>query len=81
MKPGQIEMLVKAGTYVIVGAGTAFTAAISQWIESGTSPGKLEWAVIIVATVVAAANALKSFVSEGYGDYKRGLNGKGGGTT
>lgn len=68
-------IIVEAICGMIGGMAAALVSGLAQWIDSGSTPGSIAWAVIIATTIGAGANNLRSFLSESWARYR--ANGRG----
>lgn len=76
MKPGTIETAVKGTATVGAAVSLQLANSLSQWAESGESPSRLMWVVIICITIAAGWNAIISFMSGSYERWKNGFKDK-----
>lgn len=69
-------MITKGGALFTVAATSALISGLSQWVNAGTTPSKIEWTMIIAGCIGAGATQLVSFLSDTFGAWRRARNGE-----
>lgn len=72
MKVDSVVLLSKAACYLIIGLCAPLGASLAQWANSGESPSRVTWVVIIGACLTGGATQMLSFFSQSYGNWKAG---------
>ena len=81
MKVPTTVVIVKCCCYMFIGGLTPLAASLAQWANSGESPPKIVWVVIMAGCGVGAATQLLAFLSSAYSDYKEAARTAVGGDT
>lgn len=72
MKLETAVVIFKGLAFVAVGIFTPWTAALSQWINSGEWPSKIIWVgVIAPASFIGGGSALLAFLSGSFPEYQQ----------
>lgn len=65
-------IVTKGMCHLIIGVFTPWSAALAQWINSGTWPERIVWfGVILPASAIGGASALQAFLSGSYQNYQK----------
>lgn len=71
-------IIVKGMAFVAVGVGTSLSTSLAQYVNTGEWPSRIAWwGVVIPSCAVAAANAILSFLSGSFAEYKAERSGNG----
>ncbi len=71
MKLNTAVIIAKGLCHLIVGVFTPWSAALAQWVNSGTWPERIVWiAIILPASAIGGASALLAFLSGSFTEYK-----------
>ena len=63
-------IIFKGICFLTIGVFTPWSAALAQWVNSGTWPEKIVWVgIILPASAVGGASALQAFLSGSYQTY------------
>ena len=73
MKQETFILVTKCAAYVVGGFCVNAVTSLSQWTNSGQTPSKLEWAVIILGAGGSALISYVTFTSTALADYQRKL--------
>lgn len=70
MKLETAVIITKGLCYTIMGGLTPLATGLTQWVDSGEWPPKINWVIIIAGCIVGAATQMLAFLSQSFGDYK-----------
>ncbi len=72
MKLETFIIITKGVAYVSIGVFTPWTAALSQWINSGEWPSKIIWiGLILPASFIGGATQWLAFCSSSWNTYRQ----------
>ncbi len=70
MKPGTVEIYIKAISAVGMAVCIQLGSSLGQWANEGTWPSKINWVLIIVLAVGQGFQALWNYMSSSYANWK-----------
>lgn len=71
MKLNTAVIIAKGMAHLIIGVFTPWSAALAQWVNSGTWPERIIWiGILLPASAVGGASAVLAFLSGSFTEYR-----------
>ncbi len=70
MKLEDSVIVAKFLCYIVIGGLTPLATGLTQWVNDGSWPPKINWVVIIAGCCVGAATQALAFLSQAFKDWK-----------